>query len=131
MFALLRDDRGAESDGHGNRIRQRNAVFASLLEVSFSSTAVAFDGETRERSIKAQDVVNVVCVQGRAASAKVPAHQFYGQSTAQHNARSLGVAPDIVFGGRSHVPLTARRAPQDHTTTDPVGDAGSPLQRQD
>ena len=105
-------------------------MLTGLLEVSFLSATVAFNREARLRCAKAQHMLDVAWVQHGFATAEVPAHQLHRKSTAQHDSRSLGIAPDVVFGRRSHVALATRRAAHDHAAANLGGDAGIPLQGQ-
>src|SRR5580704_86108 len=53
----------------------------------------------------------------------MPANKFNGKAASHHDARRLRIAPDVVFGRRSDVPLAARRAAHNHTTPHFRGDA--------
>src|SRR5260370_4617449 len=99
-------------------------MFTGLLEISFLGTAVAFNGEARLRSANFQHMLDVVWVQYSIATAQVPAHQLDGKPAAQYDLRRFGIAPDVVFGGRSHVALATRCAAHDHAAADFSRDAG-------
>src|SRR5271155_983778 len=53
----------------------------------------------------------------------MPANEFNGKVTSQHDARRFRIAPDVVFGRGSDVPLAAGRAAHHHTATYFRGDA--------
>src|SRR5207247_1543522 len=88
----------------------RNPMFTGLLEVGFLGAAIAFNGEARLRSTKAEHVLDVVRIQGGFTTTKMPAHQLYRKSAAKNDSRGFGIAPDVVFGGGRHVAFATRGA---------------------
>src|SRR5205807_10277382 len=126
-FSLLCDDGRVQRDGHRNRIRQRNPMFTGLLEVGFLGAAIAFNGEARLRSTKAEHVLDVVRIQGGFTTTKMPAHELYRKSAAKNDSRGFGIAPDVVLGGGRHVAFATRGAAHHNAAADSRADAGIAL----
>ena len=59
MLGLACHDGRVEGDGHGHGIRQGNAVLAGLFEVGFLGSAIAFDGEARQRGVQADHAFDI------------------------------------------------------------------------
>ena len=127
VLGLLRDDGRVQCDGHGDRVRQRNSMLTGLFEVGFLGPAVAFDGEARLGRAKAEHMLDVTWVEGGVTAAEVPSHKFDRKSTAQNDLGCFGIAPDVVLGGRCHIPFATGRAAHDDAATDLGGDAGIQL----
>ncbi len=128
MFGLRSDDGGIESNGHGDGVGERDAVFAGLFEEGLLGAAVAFDGESRDGCAETDDLLNFFGMEYGLAAAEVPADEFDGESAAHHNAGGFGIAPDVVFGGGSDVAFAAGSATHDDATADLCGDGGFLLQ---
>ena len=130
MLRLRSDDRRIERGGHSNRIGQRDAVLAGLLEVGFLGAAVALDGEIGDWWAKAENVLDVGWIERGLAAAEVPADEFDGQPTAHDDAGGFWIAPDVVLGGGSYIAFAAWRAAHDDAAADFRDDAGPLLQGQ-
>ena len=128
MLRLGSDDRRIQGDSHGDRIRQRDAVFAGLFEEGLLGAAVALDGEFGHGRAETKNLLNVRWIEDSAAAAEMPAHEFDGKAAAHDDAGGFGITPDVVFGGGSDVALAAGRAAHNHTTTYSRGDTGPFLQ---
>src|SRR5258708_6036852 len=96
-----------------------------VLQNGVVRVGVGFDGKASLRRAKAQDMLDVVRTQNSIAAAEVPSNQLDGQPASQDDARGLGVAPNIVLGGGSHVALATRRAAHNYAARDFRSDAGT------
>src|SRR6202521_2506476 len=97
-------------------------MFTGLFEIGFSSPAVALDGKAGQWPVEAQHLFDFTGTQHGFATAEVPADQFYWQTAAQHDSRSLGIAPYVVLRSRGYVSFAARGAAHDYAAADLLGD---------
>ena len=72
MFAPLVSDCRIKRNAHRHRIRQRDAVLASLLLEGFARTAVALNSKSRHRIVESENARNVGLVYLHAAANELP-----------------------------------------------------------
>src|SRR6266511_735502 len=113
MAAPSGADRRVEGDRHGHGVGQRDPGIAEHLPVRPEGQGVAVDREAGERSVHPAAERDVLLVQVGGAPAELPPHHLDGEAGPEADAGRLRVAPDVVLGGRGHVPHRAGRAP-DH-----------------
>src|ERR1700756_4301928 len=87
--------------------------------------AIALDGKVGDWIVETLDSPDVVFVQHRLTARQVPTDQFYGQSAAHDDARSLRIDPDVVLRCRCYVAFAAWRSSHDDATSDFRRDVGS------
>ena len=130
MIGVGRDQSGIDSDGHGDGIGKREAVFASLFVEGGDSGGVAFDGKRGDGILVGEDLLNFYGTEDGAAAAEMPADQFDRELATDDGAGRFGIAPDIVFGGGSDVTFAAGIAAHENEARNVASEVRAQFERQ-
>src|SRR5581483_12265203 len=123
VAAPLSSNSRIQSDGHGNWIGQRDAILSGLDFIGVACVRIALDRKSSEDVIEAQNLRDVALVQDCVGSAQMPSDQFYRHAAVHDDARSLGINPDVVFGGWRDVSFTTRSPSHHHAAANLRGNA--------
>ena len=123
MIAPIGSDSRIERNAHRNRIGQAKSIFASLRFVSLARMAIALNSEVREFTFQGLNIFDIVGIQYRSTATKMPPDQFHWQPAAHDDACRLGIDPDVVLRGRSHVALATGSASHNNTPANLANDA--------